>query len=322
MSDKALAYLPDDLKHKILVLAEAAGLGQGTGAYLLRTLISEGRLSHATVDSAAGLQGRRIEREGPTGLVVTTTASSLDEELANRMFNIPTDDSPEQTASVMLASARKAAGEATEPQVDLGPWLALQTWLQGAEHRVIVPYAVTLGGSIPPKAVRLRRDINALFALIQAHAILHQASRAKDEQGRIVATIEDYSPVHDLVADLMAEGVRAAVSPALRAALEAVRAVIAEKSRVHKVAVDMINMDVVSASLTEVAKAMDRDKGTASRHIKEAIEAGYIVNRETKPGLPARLVPGETLPDQSEVLPTPKALSERCCGVAPLQGEG
>ena len=43
--------------------------------YLIRTLLSEGRLRYETVEKTKdGLVARVIEREGPTGLIVTTTA--------------------------------------------------------------------------------------------------------------------------------------------------------------------------------------------------------------------------------------------------------
>ena len=40
---------------------------------------------------------RLIEREGPTGLLVTTTAISLHAENETRLISIPVDDTPEQT---------------------------------------------------------------------------------------------------------------------------------------------------------------------------------------------------------------------------------
>ena len=43
MSDKALAYFSQPLKHRVLVVTEAAGLKEG-GAYFLRSLLSEGCL--------------------------------------------------------------------------------------------------------------------------------------------------------------------------------------------------------------------------------------------------------------------------------------
>ena len=49
------------------------------------------------------------------------------------------------------------------------------------------------------------RDFGALLTLIRSHALLHQASRSRDQNGRVVATLDDYAVVHDLVADLLAD---------------------------------------------------------------------------------------------------------------------
>ena len=52
MSEKALVYLKDlDLKHKHLVIGEAAGMSEGNGRALLRQLLSEGKVKYATVQS-------------------------------------------------------------------------------------------------------------------------------------------------------------------------------------------------------------------------------------------------------------------------------
>ena len=81
---------------------------------------------------------------------------------------------------------------------------------------------------VPPIAVRLRRDFKTVLMLIRAHALLHQASRLKDEQGRVVATLEDYAAVRELVADLVAEGVEATVKPEVREVVEATARLIAD----------------------------------------------------------------------------------------------
>jgi hypothetical protein len=64
---------------------------------------------------------------------------------------------------------------------------------------------------VPPVAVRLRRDFKTVLMLIRAHAMLHQASRRRDEGGRIIAQIQDYVVVRELIADLVAVGVDATV---------------------------------------------------------------------------------------------------------------
>ena len=52
--------------HRIIVLYEAAGLTGDVGTYLIRSLLSEGRICYETVEKTKeGLKARRIEREGP-----------------------------------------------------------------------------------------------------------------------------------------------------------------------------------------------------------------------------------------------------------------
>ena len=81
MSERSLAYSTEPLKHRILILYEAHGLGGGFAEYLIRSLLSEGRIRYATVEKTRdGLVHKIIEREGPTGLIVTTTLHSLHPE--------------------------------------------------------------------------------------------------------------------------------------------------------------------------------------------------------------------------------------------------
>jgi hypothetical protein len=83
---------------------------------------------------------------------------------------------------------------------EIGKFRALQEWLAGANHKVVIPYAERLAKMIPPVSVRLRRDFKAILYLIKSHAILHQTSREQDDRGWIIATIEDYKAVWDLAA--------------------------------------------------------------------------------------------------------------------------
>jgi hypothetical protein len=293
MSPKALAYGQEPLVHRILVVAEAAGLSKGDGALLLRSLISEGRIRHETVESTdLGLNSRVAEREGPTGLLVTTTAAKLEAELETRMFGIPINDTPEQTSAIMMATALRWDGSAGVAAVDLAPWQALQVWLEGAEHRVVIPFARRLAQLIPPAAVRLRRDSNVVMGLIATHALLHQAQRDRGPDGRIIASIDDYAAVRELIVDLMSEGVGASVPKTVRETVAAVRA-----------------MGSGEHSVTDIAKQLGLHKSTAATRVEAAVAAGYLVNLQTKPGLPAIIVFGDPLPEEMEVLPPPEMLS-------------
>ena len=289
MSERALAYSKEPLKHRFLVLYEAAGLGE-TASYLVRSLLSEGKIKYETVEKTKnGLQPRLIEREGPTGLLLTTTATNLHPENETRLLSISVNDTQAQTHKILLAMANEAPVE-----FEVGPWHALQKWLEKAEHRVTIPFATALAHKVPPVAVRLRRDFGAILNLIRAHAILHQVIRERDDKDQIIATVDDYAVVRDLVIDLIGDALEASVSPTIRQTVDAVRSL--EKGV------------EISASLTEVAGVLKLEKGTTSRRVKIAVERGYLKNLQDKKGRPAELVLGDPMPDDLEVLPEPHSL--------------
>ena len=95
MSERALAYSDEPLKHRTLVIYEAAGMDSEIGSYLIRSLLSEGRLRYETVEKTKeGLVSKVIEREGPTGLITTTTALHLHPENETRMISLDGDRHP------------------------------------------------------------------------------------------------------------------------------------------------------------------------------------------------------------------------------------
>lgn len=311
MSEKALAYGTEPLVHRTLVIEEAAGLAGGTGAYLMRSLISEGRLRYETVENVgSGLRPRVVERDGPTGLLVTTTAVRLEPELETRLFSVPISDSQEQTRAILQKLGERDAGLEVTDDLDAGLWHALQTWLELSEQRVTVPYAKVLAELVPPLAVRLRRDFPAVLGLIKAHAVLHQSQRDRDAKGRIIATPDDYKAIYELVHDLIATGLRASVSSTTRETVAAVRSLECESKYQDGV------------PLYAVSERLRIDKSSASRRVDAALTAGYLINEEDRKGLPFRLKLGEPLPDEIDVLPNPDTLVAKCCGVVPIGGKG
>src|SRR5215212_2172910 len=189
MSEKTLLYTDEPLSHRHIILSEAAGMGGDFQEYVMRTLLSEGFLEYESVEKTAeGLRPRRIRKEGPTGFITTTTRDRLHAENETRYLSITVTDTREQTRQVFKALADE---QVEEP--DRTRWHALQNWLEGAEHRVTIPYAVMLAEKMGDVAVRLRRDFSVILSLVRAHAVLHQATRERDAQGRIIATIADYA---------------------------------------------------------------------------------------------------------------------------------
>jgi hypothetical protein len=69
-------------------------------------------------------------------------------------------------------------------------------------------------------------------------------------------------------------------------------------------------------SVAQLAAALKMDKSAVSRRVRVALEAGYLRNEEDRRGRPYKLVLGDPLPDDVEILPPP----EGCCSVASETG--
>jgi hypothetical protein len=307
MSERALAYSDEPLEHRFMVLAEAAGMSGEFATYLIRSLLSEGRLRYETVEKTKdGLKPRIIEREGPTGLVVTTTRTRLHAENETRMLSVRVDDTPEHTREILAA----LADEEAEPP-DLADWRALQTWIACGERRVTLPFGMKLAGMIRSSAaVRFRRDFGAVLNLIRSHALLHRATRERDDSGRIVATIEDYAVVRDLVADLISEGAETTVPAIVRETVGVVQRLLDDPTKKDQV------------TIKAVADELKLDKQPAYRRVRMALDEGYLKNLEDRKGRPARLVLGDPMPDDVEILPNPERLREAIGGCTVVGSPG
>jgi hypothetical protein len=315
MSERALVYMKEDFAHRTLVLFEAVALREGREkaegnltAYFVRSLLSEGRISYQATQKDKGTYvAKTIEKNGPTNMIVTTTAIRVHDENETRILSLPTNDSAAQTKAVMLQLA-----EGSTTCVDYAEWHELQSWLEVAEHRVVIPYARSVAEKIPPVAVRLRRDFGAFLNLIRAHAILQQESRERDGEGRIIASEEDYQVVRDLVGDLIADGVEATVSSTIRETVEAVRALASGDG----------------VSVRQVADQLQLDRSAAFRRLSKARERGFITNREERRGLAARYEIGDPMPEEQPLLPhscTPPedetaGQSDSCTGARESEG--
>ena len=290
LSDKALIYTDEDLRHRFLVILELSGMESEGLAYLIRTLLSEGFVEHMTVEKEDERHVcRRLRKDGPTGLIVTTTRNALHPENETRLLSLTTTDTQEQTRKILAAMAADQTA-----RIDLTPWRALQAWLELADREVTIPFASALAAKVRPVAVRLRRDFGALLSLVRAHAILHQASRERDPAGRIVARIDDYAGVRGLIADLVAEGVGATVKPETRETVEAV-------ARLAAAGQDPVTYELVGGELR-------LDRSSAMRRCRVALAKGYLVNDQQRKGQPARLRVGSPLPDDAPLLPDPEQL--------------
>jgi hypothetical protein len=313
MSERALIYMTEDMRHRFLIIYEASGMAGDMQTYLIRTLLSEGEIKYQTVESipGKGIVPKLLHREGPTGLIVTTTQTRMHPENETRIFSINVTDTKQQTADILMAIA-----DEDRDAVSMEQFHALQTWLEGQNHEVAVHYAKTLASLIPPVAVRLRRDFLAVLQMIKTHAILHQARRETDDDGRILATHKDYEIVYELMHELVSEGVEAAVPETVRETVEAVRLLVGDEDAPE----DADGNKYVTGKA--VRTHLNLDRAPTSRRIRSAMDAGYLKNLETRKYQPQKLVLGDEMPSDIDILPTPETLAAECgCAVA-QQKEG
>jgi hypothetical protein len=293
MSERALILSNQDYRHRTIVVYEAVALREraerqsgNLTAYFIRSLVSEGVIRYPmSVKTKDGeWTTKEFVKEGPTNIIVTTTAIALHNENETRMLSLSTNDSAEQTGRVLLGIASEA-----ERAPDYAGWHALHRWLRTANHTVTIHYGRDLAQQVPPVAVRLRRDFKSILSLIRAHALLHQATRETDERGRIVATVADYQAVRELILDVVSEGVGATVSDKIRETVTAVE-ILADD---HKGGVPS----------SAVAAELDLDTSAAYRRLAEATSRGFVVNQEDRPRRPGRYVVGAPMPEEVMVLP-------------------
>jgi hypothetical protein len=293
MSERALAYSAEPLVHRFLVLEEATALEKTFTTYLVRNLLSEGRLRYETVEKTdEGLRARLIEREGPTGLIATTTAHSLDAETETRILSLEVSESQDHLRQALrsIAAMRDSVTSQTVPEEVAA---ALQ-WLEIAgDAEVRIPYASWLAERLPVNRVapRLTRDFGALLTCIEASALLHQRQRSRDEGGHIVATVPDYAIAVAAIGHAFERASNDAVTERQREAVEAVRIICQGAGQ-------------QSASVRAVADRMDLHPSNAGRHLRAAAEKGFIVNLNAgEKGKAAAYVPGAPLPEQRSFLP-------------------
>jgi hypothetical protein len=275
LSEGALLYFEGDFAHKILSMGEASGADEQTlQDYLLRELMSEGRLRYPVVQKVegVGLTTVIIEKNGPVAFMVTTTKAALNPENETRMLSLEVDDSAEQTRNVLAKVAHNIGMNAEREAINYEPWHAYQRWLVAGNRNVVVPYAAALSKLIPARSVRLRRDFAQVLLALKAHALLHRYQRPVDDRGQIIADIErDYQAVARLMGGIVAEASGAGISKEVQQTIDAVES-----------ATKGMPSDEGTTS-DKIGKILKLDQSAAWRRLKVALNGGFIVNLETRP---------------------------------------
>jgi DNA primase/post-segregation antitoxin (ccd killing protein) len=244
MTGQSLFYLGEqEIKHKILAIAEEEGVRQA--AYALKILQSQGELTIASTgkDPATGmLVTQQYRVEGPVMLFLTTTAIDVDEELTNRCLVLTINESREQTRAIQARqrSRRTLAGLMAQSEAE-----AIHRLHRNAQ-RLLRPLAV-----VNPHAERLtflddrtrtRRDHAKYLTLIETIALLQQHQRevkAVTRGGRTIeyieVTLEDIALANGLAHEVLGRSLDE-LPPQTRRVLGVIESMVEEECRVRSIA--------------------------------------------------------------------------------------
>jgi len=309
-SPKAIAYGSTDLRHKILAVQEASGLNGREGNMLVRTLISEGHIRWEVAGRRkGGFTTRDVVRPGPIAFVLTTTHETLHKEDETRALSIEVEDTTEHTRAVMRNIGRNFARTARPDAVDLAPWHAFQRWLGPGPREVVIPFGEAIGSLMYVRTNRAKRDFEQLLSAVAASALLHQQRRERDEDGRVVAAMEDYAHAARFLYRPLNEACGSAVPRGVREAVE--RILDHQRSPVNP---NWTRHLPTGLSVDELARKMRVDKSVASRRVSQAKELGLVVDLTRGKQRPARLMVVEPLPADWDVLPKPEYVEAEARG--------
>lgn len=291
MTGQSLFYMGEtNLKHKALAIVEEEGASRAS--YALKLLQSEGELTIASTGkcpTSGNLITQQYRVEGPVALLITTTATDLDEELMNRCLVLAVDEGREQTRAIhqLQRDRRTLAGLIARREKD-----ALITLHQNAQRLlrpldVLNPYAQFL--TFPDQTTRLRRDHEKYLTLIDTIAFLHQhqrevkrAQRAGDNNAQAVeyieATLADIALANRIAHDVLGRSLDE-LPPQTRRLLKLVDGHVGAESQRQGV-----KRADVRFSRRALREAIQLGDSQLKLHLARLVELEYLITHRTKTG--------------------------------------
>lgn len=234
LTAQSLYYMgADALRNKVVLVDEYEGTGDAD--HPLRVLQSRGELRLATTVKG---KSESFVVNGPVAVMSGTTATNVDVQNSSRCLTVSLDDGPAQTRRVQAAQAEAWAGE-RRARADLDIWRDAQRVLKPVT--IAIPFATRL--SFPSRTATDRRLSAQVLGLVAAHALLHQRRRDRDREGRVVATVEDYKIVYELLKPVVAEDLGGLPPRAAR-----VYMLLAEDSLTRRQIADKLGWSFMTAS--------------------------------------------------------------------------
>ena len=194
VTDQALFYKEEDsLVNKILAIEEAEGMGGA--AYSIRNIQSAKKITVAATgkDQNGRMKTEEYTVKGPVCVMITTTATEIDQETASRFIFLTIDESSSMTKAIhqMQREAETLEGLVREKQQEVITKKHHTAQRMLKNLAVVNPYAKYL--SYPNHSIGARRDHKKYLGLIRAVTFLHQYQREVkivEVEGKAIEYIE------------------------------------------------------------------------------------------------------------------------------------
>jgi DNA primase len=311
LTPQALYYLePDALVHKLLIVDERDG--SEDAEYPIRTLQTKKKLTLAVPikDPNSGkMRTMTVEVHGPVAYMESTTDEHINDENANRCFELYLDETSKQTEAIFAAQRRARTLEGWQVERRKEKLLHVHHTAQRLLRplKVIIPYVKLIG--FPNTGLRSRRDLDRFLSLVEGIAFLHQHQRTIATDGDteyITATVEDYAMAYDLAHQVFAQAGSDLPKPVADFYAK-VKDIMRGQARTSKCRVDDLTF-----SRRDIREATQWPDHIVKRHMRRLEDLEYVqVQRAPQGGsFVYRMLPDVAAPVKLAGLPLPKTLEE------------
>jgi energy-coupling factor transporter ATP-binding protein EcfA2 len=279
VTPRYLEHVPRDyVKHKVLLIAEAAG---GEGAELAVRMIADDtdpriELGYVKDNPATGEHESVTKTvEGPTCLIQTSTRTGANPEDESRWFIIEVDDSPEQRKRIQRAILRSALPHKALAPARREAILTRHRNMQRLLEPCEVAFPIAELVEYPTDSYRSNRDLKRLLNVVFASAILHQEQRSRVEiDGRevLVADVRDYEAAYEVCRRAVAHS-REGLPSTSRRLLDGAKELLDAKRQQGE--------SSPTVTRAELAELPDWDYHRVTRAVKPLEHKGYL---QFKPG--------------------------------------
>lgn len=308
MSPKAINHSSESFEHKHIFLGEWAGLQSEEGNASLRQLISQGRLVYQVVEKQTDGPQKTVTKKlnGPTGLITCTTEKLIHSDEESRLISVYIEPTESELADIYKAIAdRCRPGHFTKPNIE--PWHELENYIsnQSVDVYPICARAFThclRNHGIPPD---YGRTIEQIMHLVAAHGRMHMLNRRRSEEQYIIAGIQDYAAVYEMLHRHLQRRLHDTIQPDERTFVKGVVSVTESR-----------NEYALGVPQNVIAEKFGWPAYRVSRMFKDAEGKNLLRNERQAGGKTDLWIADQSMPGKFVAMPTPEEIETemRRCG--------